>query len=346
MRTPPPASLLIAATFIIARIAMITEPASAGPPAPSTLRQAAEKHDLLVGAAIRPDLFAKPGYTETTASQFNLVTAENAMKFDSTQPVEGRFDFRQADQIIDFAQQNKMKVRGHTLVWHNQVAKWVTEDRCKDAEGILKAHIAGVAGHFKGKLVAWDVVNEALDDDGALRDTFWRRCIGPDYIEKAFRWAHTADPEAKLFYNDYGIEFAGDKAEATFKLVDTLKKKGVPIHGVGLQMHLDRMPSDVFLAHYMKRFDDIGIEVHITEMDVRLPLPLQARDVTMQTEAYRMVMRRCLEAPNCKAFVTWGVTDRYSWIPDFFKGTGSPLLFDARYQPKPAFHSVLAELNK
>jgi endo-1,4-beta-xylanase len=345
MRSPP-ARLCFAIAFIMVLMTMNIEPAHAGTPAPTTLRLAAARHDLSIGAAVRPEYFSQGDYARTLSTQFDMITAENAMKFESTQPAEGHFDFRKGDQIIDFARKHNMTVRGHALVWHNQVAKWVTEDRCKDAERILKAHIAGVAGHFKGKIIAWDVVNEALEDDGSMRDTFWHRCAGPDYIEEAFRWAHEADPAAKLFYNDYNIEYAGAKAEAAFKLVSDLNNKGVPIHGIGLQMHLDRMPSDVFLANYMKRFDDIGMEVHVTEMDVRLPMPLQARDVAMQTEAYRMVMRRCLEAPNCKAFVTWGVTDRYSWIPDFFKGTGSALLFDEQYRPKPAFRAVLAELDK
>jgi endo-1,4-beta-xylanase len=325
---------------------MSIDPAFAGTPVPPTLRQAAARHDLSIGAAVRPELFPQTDYARTLSTQFNMLTAENVMKFEIIQPAESHFNFKPGDQSIDFARKHNMTVRGHALVWHQQVAKWVTEDRCEDAERILKSHIAGVAGHFKGKIVAWDVVNEGLDDDGKLRDTFWQRCIGPDYIEKAFRWAHDADPGAKLFYNDFNIEFAGAKADAAFELVNSLQKKGVPIHGIGLQMHLDRIPSDVFLAQYMKRFDEIGIEVHVTEMDVRLPMPLQARDVAMQSEAYRMVMRRCVQAPNCKAFVTWGVTDRYSWIPGFFKGTGSALLFDERYQSKPAFRSVLAELNK
>jgi endo-1,4-beta-xylanase len=346
MRSTAPAPLYLVPAFIIALIAMSIEPAYAGTPTPATLRQAAARHDLSIGAAVRPEYFSQSEYAGTLSTHFNMLTAENAMKFENMQPAEGKFNFMPGDQIIDFSRKHNMTVRGHALVWHQQVAKWVTEDRCKDAERILKAHIAGVAGHYKGQIVAWDVVNEGLDDDGKLRDTFWRRCIGPDYIEKAFRWTHEADPKAKLFYNDFNIEFAGPKAEAAFELVQSLKKKGVPIHGIGLQMHLDRMPSDVFLAKYMKRFDDISIEVHVTEMDVRLPMPLQARDVAMQSEAYRMVMRRCLEAPNCKAFVTWGVTDRYSWIPNFFKGTGSALLFDEQYQPKPAFRAVLAELNK
>jgi endo-1,4-beta-xylanase len=313
---------------------------------PTTLRQAADKRGFLIGAAVNPDLLSQPDYARTLSEQFNTVVAENAMKFASVQPREGKFDFAAADKLVAFAQKNNMRVRGHALVWHSQVSDWVTEARCKDAEKILRAHITTVAGHFKGKVFAWDVVNEGLDEDGSLRDTFWARCIGPDYIEKAFRWAHAADPKAKLFYNDYGIESEGVKARRAYDLVSDLKKRGVPIHGVGLQMHLDRIISDVFVARYMQQFADLGLEVHITEMDVRLPEPAGTRDVLMQTEAYRMIARRCVQAKNCTALLTWGVSDRYSWIPDFFPGYGSALLFDKEYQPKPAFKAVLSELTK
>lgn len=312
----------------------------------ATLRQAAEKRNLLIGAAVNPDLLAQPDYARTLATQFNTVVAENAMKFASVQPREGKFDFADADKLIAFAEKNKMRVRGHTLVWHSQVSDWITEARCKDAEKILQAHVTTVVRHFKGKVFAWDVVNEGLDEDGSLRDTFWLRCIGPDYIEKAFRWAHAADPQAKLFYNDYGIERPGVKANRAFELVSDLKKKGVPIDGIGLQMHLDRIPADVFLANYMQKFADIGLEVHMTEMDARLPDPAGAREFALQADAYRMAVRRCVQAKNCTAFLTWGVTDRYSWIPDFFPGYGSALLFDKDYRPKPAFRALMEELNK
>ncbi len=309
----------------------------------TTLRQAADRRGLLIGAAVNPDLLRQPDYARTLRQHFNTVVAENVMKFESVQPREGKFDFTAADKLVAFA--DNMKVRGHTLVWHSQVPQWVTEQRCKDAEAILRTHISAVVGHFKGKVFAWDVVNEALDDDGSLRETFWLRCIGPDYIAKAFRWAHAADPKAKLFYNDYGIESPGRKAERAFELVRDLKAQGVPIDGIGLQMHLDRIPDDIFIAKYMSRFEELGLEVHMTEMDVRLPEPASTRDLLMQAEAYRMAVRRCVQAGNCTAFLTWGVTDRYSWIPDFFPGYGSALLFDKDYRPKPAFRAVLSELN-
>jgi endo-1,4-beta-xylanase len=310
-----------------------------------TLRLLAEQRKLSIGAAVRSELLTDAQYAKTLSTEFNMLTAENDMKFSSVQPREGKFDFARGDKIVAFAQKHKMKVRGHTLVWHTQVANWVTESRCKDAEKILQTHITNVVKHFKGKLVAWDVVNEGIDDNAQLRDTFWSRCIGDSYIEKAFRWARAADPTVKLFYNDYGIEFDGAKAKRVFELVSKLKKAGVPIDGVGLQMHLDRPPSDVFLGKYMKQFEDIGLDVHITEMDVRLPQPAGFRDFEMQTLAYRMAMRRCLQAKNCTAFVLWGFTDRHSWIPDFFNKYGSALIFDEAYKPKSAYKALIDELK-
>ncbi len=312
----------------------------------TSLRQPAGKRGFFIGAAVQSGLLNDPVYAKTLATQFNALVAENDMKFESIQPLEGMFDFSKADRIVVFAEKHKMRVRGHTLVWHNQVSKWVNETRCKDAENILKAHITSVAGHFKGKVFAWDVVNEGIDDDGKVRDTFWSRCIGADYIERLFRWANIADPNAKLFYNDYNIERDGVKAKRVYELVSSLKKKGVPIHGVGLQMHLDGLPSDVFLARYMHQFEDMDVEVHITEMDVRLREPAGTRDFVMQAESYRMALRRCLQAKNCTAFLMWGVTDKYSWIPDFFSGYGSALIFDKEYRPKPAFRAMMDEFKK
>jgi endo-1,4-beta-xylanase len=312
----------------------------------ASLRQLADRRSFLIGAAVQSGLLSEPNYASTLAAQFNVLVAENDMKFESTEPREGKFDFAKGDKIVAFAQKHKMQVRGHTLVWHTQVPSWVREDRCKDAEKILKTHVTSVANHFKGKIFAWDVVNEGIDDDGNLRDTFWARCIGPNYIEKAFRWAHDADPNAQLFYNDYGIERDGVKAKRVFDLVSALKKKGVPIHGVGLQMHLDGVPSDMFLGRYMNQFEEIGLEVHITEMDVRLREPAGTQSLALQAEAYKRAIRRCLQAKNCTALVMWGFTDKYSWVPQFFDGYGSALIFDKTYKPKLAYRALLTELGK
>jgi endo-1,4-beta-xylanase len=199
-----------------------------------------------------------------------------------------------------------------------------------------------VVGHYKGRIYAWDVVNEAINDDGTLRDTVWLRNIGSEYIELAFRWAHEADPQALLFYNDYGAEGLGVKSDAVYNLVKNLLEKGVPIHGVGLQMHvsLESPPNPQEVAANIKRLNELGLIVHITEMDVRLTTPPRWEDFVRQAEIYYSILKVCLSADNCKAFIMWGFTDKYSWIPGFFSGYGSALIFDESYSPKPAYYYI------
>jgi endo-1,4-beta-xylanase len=313
------------------------------------LRWHADRARFLVGAAVDMNALAKDrAYADLLAREVNAVVAENVMKPESLQPSEGSFDYSVADRLVAFARKHGMRVRGHTLVWHAQLPKWMNESRCKDAELLMRRHIQTVVRHFKGKIVAWDVVNEGIDDaDGVgLRQTFWYRCVGPDYIEKAFQWAHAADPSAKLFYNDYGIEQDGDKSEAVYALVKSLKEKGVPIHGVGLQTHLDGPISAIFLERYMKRLTDLGLEVQITEMDVRLKLPPSRGSLERQAAAYGTVLSVCLANPRCSAFVMWGITDRYSWVPYSFEGHGEALIFDASLKPKAAHAAMLAAFKQ
>lgn len=213
---------------------------------------------------------------------------------------------------------------------------------------ILKNHIYTVVGRYRGRIYAWDVVNEAIADDGSLRRTIWLEKIGPEYIELAFRWAHEADPNALLFYNDYNAEGLGPKSDAVYNLVKNLLEKGVPIHGVGLQMHVsvEWPPNTNDIYANIKRLNELGLEVHITEMDVRIREPATDEDLIRQAEIYRNVLKVCLNAKNCKAFVMWGFTDRYSWIPFFFSGYGSALIFDEDYQPKLAYQYLLTTLQK
>jgi endo-1,4-beta-xylanase len=310
-----------------------------------TLRQTADAQKFKIGAAVDfAALNRDAAYKALLAREVNLITAENIMKPYALQPKEGTFAFKDADALIAFARQNKMTVRGHTLVWHQQLPDWMNDKRCAEAEQILKKHVQGVVRHFRGKLAYWDVVNEGFDDYADLRQSLWLKCIGPDYIEKAFRWARAADPKVKLFYNDYGIEYSGKKAEAVFKLVKDLKDKGVPIDGVGLQGHLDGVINKAFLSDYMKRFAEIGIEVQITEFDFRVRVPAAATAYERQAKAYTDLLGVCLDAPNCTGVTLWGITDKYSWVPDFFDGYGDALPFDKNLKPKPAYSAMLTTL--
>jgi endo-1,4-beta-xylanase len=207
---------------------------------------------------------------------------------------------------------------------------------------ILRDHITTVVSRYQGKIYAWDVVNEAVNDDGSLRDTVWLRNIGPEYLDLAFRWAHEADPNALLFYNDYGGEGLNQKSNAIYDLVNGLLDRGVPINGVGLQMHvsLEYSPSPQEVAENMARLSNLGLDVHITELDVRLELPVTEEKLAAQARIYQELLEVCLNVDNCKAFVMWGFTDRYSWISSFFRGYGSALIFDSSYHAKPAYYAL------
>jgi len=327
-------------------------PALTATPAPDTLRSLAEPCGLWIGSAVDPYFIAsEPGYADLLKREFNLVTPENAMKFDVVQPKQGQFQFARGDAILRFARANGMSVRGHTLVWDQQLPSWVLEGQYSQEEwkSILKEHIRQVVGHYRGQILAWDVVNEAISDEGDLYNSFWLRAIGPEYIELAFRWAHEADPGALLFYNDHGGEGLGVKADAIYELVKGLKEAGVPIDGVGLQMHiaLDGPPSSENLALNLKRLAGLGLIVHITEMDVRTQYSQESMEEKLlkQGEIFQNITATCLQAENCQALVTWGLTDRFSWIMGFTGSPDFPLLFDANSRPKPAYAGVLAALR-
>jgi endo-1,4-beta-xylanase len=312
------------------------------------LRVLAKRCGIYIGAAVERSLLDIPDYAYTLKQEFNILTTENALKFGPVHPNPDVYSFSDADYIISFAESHGMKVRGHTLVWHQQLPAWITQGKYSREEwiNILHEHIMTVVGRYKGRIYAWDVVNEAINDNGTLRDNIWLRNIGPEYIELAFRWVHEADPQALLFYNDYGAEGLGVKSDAVYNLVKSLLERGVPIHGVGLQMHvsLENPPNPQEVAANIKRLNNLGLIVHITEMDVRIKTPPKWADLVRQAEIYYSILKACLSADNCEAFVMWGFTDKYSWIPSYFGGYGSALIFDESYGPKPAYYYIAKAL--
>jgi endo-1,4-beta-xylanase len=294
-------------------------------------------------------LKADAAYARLLAREFNLVTPENAMKFSVVQPERGRFDFAQADALVEFAEANGMQVNGHVLVWHQQLPDWLTQGNFGPGvlKAILREHIRTLVTRYRGRVASWDVAAEAVDENGRLRETFWSRGIGPDYLALAFRWAHEADPQAHLRYNDYGGEGDGAKSNGIYDLVAELRRKGAPIHGVGLQMHasLKDAPRASEVRINMKRLAALGLQTHISEMDVMLPLPASRADLRAQAALYRDMLQACLAVPQCRSFSTWGASDRYSWIPAFFPGQGDALLFDKDNRAKPAYQSVQRRLR-
>jgi len=312
------------------------------------LRELATQRGLWIGPCVASTpLATEPAYAETLRREFNVVTPENDMKWALIHPARGRYDFARADAITGFATANGMAVHGHTLVWHNQNPAWLTSTAWPRDEAItlLREHIAAVAGHYAGTVAAWDVVNEAIANDGSLRQTPWLDWIGPDYLAIAFRAAAEADPQAKLLYNDYGAEAVNAKSDGIYRLLSDLLGAGVPVHGIGFQCHLaidglDIARDRASFARNLQRFAALGLELYVTEMDVRLPLPATAGSLAHQAEIYRGVLEACLAQPAFRGFQTWGFTDKYSWIPHRFLGQGAALPLDEHYRPKPAYDAL------
>jgi endo-1,4-beta-xylanase len=338
----------------LSRLAVLLMAASL---AAQTLRQLADQRGIRIGAAADPARLGEALYGATLAREFNQLEPENAMKFGPIHPGPSTYNFAPADALVAFAKENKMAVRGHTLVWHQQNPSWLTGGGYAPEQlaSILESHITAVVSRYAGQVWAWDVVNEAFNDDGSLRNTIWSNAPGigrpgTGYVEQAFRWAHAADPNALLFYNDYNGETVNNKSTAIYEMARDFRARGVPIHGVGLQMHLTANPGSLAsMEANIRRLTELGLQVQITELDVRLPLDSSgapsAASLATQAQIYQNITALCLKFPQCTLLQTWGFTDRYSWIPGTFPGQGAGLIFDAAYQPKPAYQAMLAALQ-
>jgi endo-1,4-beta-xylanase len=319
-----------------------------------------------IGVAVSPAVLSGPE-KDLIIRNFNSITPENAMKIGPIHPEENKYNWEPADQIVNFAVANGMKMRGHALVWHSQTPAWlfVTADgKPVDKETLLnrmKEHITTVVSRYKGKIYAWDVVNEAIDDAESTyyRDSPWYKICGEEFIAKAFQYAHEADPNALLFYNDYNTERPG-KRDKIYKMVKQLKDSGVPIHGIGLQGHWSIYdPSEDQLRASLKLFSSLGLAVQITELDVsvyqqeaggrREKRTDEADAFTadmdrMQAEKYKMAFDLFREFKSSISGVTfWNVSDKRSWLDNFpVRGRKNyPLLFDQQLQPKKAYWEVV-----
>jgi endo-1,4-beta-xylanase len=328
--------------------------------AADSLSEAAAKRGIHVGAAVQSGYIANdPTYASTLAREYSMIEPEYEMLWSTIHPSRTTYNFTGADKLVQYAQDHGIPLRADHLVWHNSLPSWVTNGNFPPDQlaQVMHDHIATVAGRYAGKVYSWEVVNEAVADSGtALRTSIWSALgSGPNdfsWIEQAFRWAHEADPHAKLFYNDYGVEDTGTKSNYVYNMVKQMLADGTPIHGVGLQMHLtDNMnyPNATALVNNIKRLTDLGLEVIITEMDVRLPVDstgtASSSNLDIQAQLYNRAVAACVQFAKCTAVQTWGITDLHSWIPSTFPGTGAGLPFDAMYQPKPAYQQMLNALT-
>ena len=314
----------------------------------STLRQLAARLHIHVGSAVSSSaLINDAQYAEILGQQFSAITPENEMKWASVEARRGVYTFGQADAEVRFAEQHDQLVRGHNLVWDSHLPNWLSGGTFSNQQltKILKKHILTEVGHFRGEIWQWDVVNEPLNDDGTLKPTLWLNALGSNYIADTLRWAHQADPRAKLFLNDYDIEGMGPKSNGMYALVKRLKMHGIPIDGVGFQAHLGLqlgLPPKV--QENLQRFADLGLQVDITEMDVRMTLPPTPSLLAEQASWYAQLMQDCIAVRSCVDFTVWEYTDKYSWIPAFFAGDGGGDLYDTSLNPKPAYGSLINAL--
>ena len=308
-------------------VLVVSAPASAA----TTLGAAAAQSGRYFGTAVAAGRLNDQTYVNILNTEFTMVTAENEMKWDATEPNRGQFSYSGGDRVLNQAVGNGKRVRGHALLWHQQEPGWAQRMEGADLRRAMMNHVTQVATHYKGKIYAWDVVNEAFADGGSggRRDSNLQR-TGNDWIEAAFRAARAADPAAKLCYNDYNTDSINPKSTGIYNMVRDFKARGVPIDCVGFQSHLTNNAPPDYQAN-LQRFADLGVEVQITELDIA---------GSNQANAYGAVTRACMAIRACTGITVWGIRDTDSW-----RGGENPLLFTGSGAKKPAYNAVLDALN-
>jgi endo-1,4-beta-xylanase len=345
---------------------LAARPSSRQDDEPASLRALAARIGLRLGTALIPQDIETPSYAAIAASQFSLVTPGNGMKWQIVEPTQGTYDWSQADQLVAFAQANGQLIRGHTLLWHNQLPDWLTTGvgngtiTAPQLRQLLYEHIMIEVTRYRGKIWQWDVANEFfLDSDpsGIDPNNFWIAALGPDIIPQAFRWAHEADPHALLFYNDYNI--AGEdgtnaKSDAVYAWLREQLAAGVPITGIGNQGHLDTQYgfSGALFQQDLARYATTGVKVAITEADVRTfvnnptdQVPTDSLAVFAQPYEYSQMLKAALAVPDVISFTVWGFTDSDSWVPGTFAGEGYAGIYDVNQQPKDAYYELQSDLR-
>ena len=310
-----------------------------------------------VGVAVSPQRLAQPKYAKVVAREFSSLTAENAMKPKYTWLSEDRYDFGPGDSIVTFAQQHNMQVHGHTLVWHFMPPQWLedsleTYDSAR-LENMLRKYIYTVVGHYRGRVASWDVVNEVIAPDGhGMRASVYYRTLGEDYPARLYQYARTADPDVLLFYNDYDLVVKPEKLRATLAMIDDFQARGIPIDGVGLQMHIDLTVSFDNLRHALQEITRRGLKVHLSEVDIKANPKGQTDRLTKElAQAQRQTLREIVSLYNALpdenkfAITFWGLRDNESWLNTFTDYTQWPLLFDESYQKKPMYKGFLEGLE-
>ncbi|MFC8798443.1 endo-1,4-beta-xylanase [Promicromonospora sp. NPDC057138] len=338
-------------------------------PAKPTLRSEAPR-DLKIGSAVwgqrdllDPDPENAGEFQRILGAEFSSLTPENDMKWAEVHPEPDVYDFSGADAVVAFAKANGQEVRGHTLLWHNQNPQWVIDASadwtCQEARDVLEDHVRTVVGRYAGEIYEWDVANEIFQDDwdaGGVRlrteaNPFLKACAEDPValLGDVFRWAHEADPQAVLFLNDYNAEGINNKTDAYYALAQELLADGAPLQGFGAQGHLSlQYGFDESIQKNFERFADLGLQVAVTEADVRMPLDEDgnptAEQVSLQAERYHKMLQACLNVPACSSYTVWGFDDARSWVPGVFP-EGYATIMTEEFQKKPAYHALLESLT-
>ncbi len=358
-----------AVTVVMAATVAGATPSSSGGsafrPPPDSLRALADEVKLRFGTAVTPFELDPADYRQITADQFSTVTPGNEMKWEVVESTRGTYDWSAADRLVAFAEDHGQLVRGHTLVWHNQLPGWLTsgveDGTISDTElrELLHKHITDEVMHFKGKIWQWDVANEFFTDTNPSMinpNDFWVSHLGEGIVADAFRWAHAADPNALLFYNDYNIageDGSNAKSDAVYAWVRRMLAQGVPIDGIGDQGHLDtQFGFPTRMTEDLRRYAALGLRVAITEADVRTfvdnpvdQVPTDHLATFAQPYEYSQMLKACLAVPRCLSFTVWGFGDANSWIPGFFEGEGYADIYDVDLHPKPAYTTLQQDLR-
>ena len=326
-----PAGRVLAGVATAAATAAVLVTAPGANAAAGTLGAAAAQSGRYFGTAIAGGRLGDSAYTTIAAREFNMVTAENEMKIDATEPNQNQFNFSAGDQIYNWAVGHGSRVRGHTLAWHGQQPGWMQSMSGSTLRNAMINHIQKVMAHYQGKLAYWDVVNEAYNEDGSRRQSNLQG-TGNDWIEVAFRTARAADPSVKLCYNDYNIDnWSYAKTQGVYRMIQDFKSRGVPIDCVGLQAHFtggSSVPGNFQTT--ISSFAALGVDVALTEVDV----------TNASTSQYTALTQACMNVARCAGITVWGVRDSDSW-----RSSESPLLFDGGGNKKPAYNAVLNALN-
>lgn len=293
-------------------------------------------------------------YRGIAIRDFNQITAENIFKMEYLHPEPDLFEWANADSLVKFCKANQKKLHGHTLIWHQQIPDWVLNFKGSRTEWdyLMQTYINTVVAHFKGDIVGWDVVNEAFNEDGTLRNNIWFQNMGSSYIEKAFLYAQEADPNALLFYNDYNLESNPNKRNSVIRLFDNLRKRGVKIDGIGLQSHISIAQPDIAeIATALQQFADHKYKIHISELDISVnPLGKDIEPNQQLFDQQANLLKKLIINYNQVpvqyqyGITFWGISDKNSWIRPYYNRDDYPLLFDDQYLPKPAYCALLESL--